>query len=373
MTDWGMSGRRDSYEFRLVDPFTLQETGGSLEVVDGSSNVTWGEDTDNLVSASIHVAGAVPGGRLVRVHHAISLPDGTDHSEVLGTFFLDFSDEDAMYGSVDLQASAYSTLIRFTDCYLVQDFVRGVGTNIVDEVRDIVEADGGRLRVGSAVDTTQTHTIPIWFGAGTVRSEVLETIAGWTGCELGVDDNGYVTWDKYVPPLSRAVKYRFEAGANCTYLPGYKASDNGRETYNRVVAEFSRQSKQDGDPYPLADSAFVDLPDSHPYSYARIGRRKDYHLDVSDPCTHSELQSQAKRYLYEHSGGVRYYEIEHVGIPGLRTGDRVEWVNEEDGARPLRLSCIVDQISMDLGPGAMCKTKLKAIDYATTGGYAYGD
>ena len=36
MTDWGMSGRVDSYDFLEVDPFTLEETGRTFDVADGA-------------------------------------------------------------------------------------------------------------------------------------------------------------------------------------------------------------------------------------------------------------------------------------------------------------------------------------------------
>lgn len=358
--DWGRSGRRDDYSFFRVDPFTLQETGETIEVVSGSNNVTWSLSSENYVSASLHLFRTTDADKLIRIKHTITLPDGYQESETLGTFFVDYSEADAKYGAVDRQANCYSTLMRFTDDVLAQDFVRPAGTNIIGEVRDLVTADGGRLVVDTTVDTDRQHTVGVWFQAGTNRAQVLRQIADWTGCVLGVDDLGNITWSKYVPPEQRPQKAILDA----VYLPGFHISTNSADTVNRVVAQFSRQSKQDGDPYPLADSAYVDLPAEHPYSYGHIGRRKAHYLSVGDPCSHDELVAQANRYLEEHAGGVDWYQVEHVGIPGLRPGHIVLWSGSNDASHNFGAVCLVEEISMELGPGAMCKTKLRAVGYA---------
>lgn len=389
MTDWGASNRRDEFEFVLVDPFSLNETGESVPVEAGKGSITWGvweADTDNLCSATIPLVRHTGKDRLIRVKHTITAGDGTKASETLGTFFVDHSEADATYGAVQRRASCYSTLIRFSGDDLAVDFSRTKGTNIVGEVRDLVEADGGRLRVMPGVDTSREHTMDIWFQVGTLRSTVLRTIANWTSCELGVDDEGFITWSPYVAPAQRALSYTFREGADdCVYVPGFHISDNREKRYNRVTAYYSRSSKpkharkdEDGnyvkdaegntvydydDDYPVSASAYVDLPPTNPFSYERIGRRIGLTMSVEEPCSDDELRSQAQRRLDEVSGGVEYYEIEHAGIPGLRIGQRVRYINSRDATVPLDLDCIVEQIQMTLGPGCPCKTKLRAIGY----------
>ena len=88
MTDWGMSGRRDRYEFLEVDPFTLRETGRVVDVLDGESSITWGLYTDNIVTASIAVVGSGVDG-LIRVRHTVELPNGTCDVRNLATLFID--------------------------------------------------------------------------------------------------------------------------------------------------------------------------------------------------------------------------------------------------------------------------------------------
>lgn len=361
MTDWGASGRTDEYSAHVVDPFTLQETGETVDMVSGEGNVTWRYDSDSYVSATINLINSTASDRLLRIKHSITMPDGTSYGETLGTFFVDDCTEDDVHGSVNRSASCYSTLCRFTDDVLVTDFSRPAGTNIVDEVRYIVEVDGGRLKVGQGVNTSQLHTVDVWFQIGTNRADVLRTIASWTSCELGVDDDGYVTWERYLPPESRAESYVFSDDSSCVYKAGMHVSDTLPDSINRVVAHYSRLSKSDDDTLPLSDSVIVELPSSHPYSYERIGRKKTYDYSFSSPVDHATLQSEAQRYLDEHSGGVTYIEIEHASIPGLRAGDVVRYINSLDGPERVDARCLVEEISMDLVPGGMCSTKLRRL------------
>ena len=386
MTDWGASGRRDEFSFVLVDPFSLNETGEAVDVVSGEGTITWGmweADTDNLVSASIPLVRHTGKDRLIRVKHVATAADSTVAEEVLGTFFVDYADAEARAGAVSRKASCYSTLLRFSADYLSRDFARTKGTNIVGEVRDLVEADGGRLRVMPGVDESREHTMDIWFQVGTRRSTVLRTIAGWTGCELGVDDDGFVTWSAYVPPEGRGVSHTFIEGEGCTYVPGFTLSDNRKDRCNRVVASFSRSSKpkharvgEDGsyvkdaegnivydydDEFPESDVAVADLPDADEYSFRRIGIRKSLSIEAQEACSHEDLMAMAQAKLSEASGNVQYYEIEHVGIPGLRIGQRVRYVNSHDATVPLDLDCVIEQMQMTLGPGCPCKSKLRVV------------
>ena len=73
-------------------------------------------------------------------------------------------------------------------------------------------------------------------------------------------------------------------------------------------------------------------------------------------------ERQANEYLNQHSASTRYFEIEHVGIPGLQVGDVVTYENSHDYSEPVYATCQVMQMDMDLGNGCMCTTKLKQIN-----------
>ena len=131
-----------------------------------------------------------------------------------------------------------------------------------------------------------------------------------------------------------------------------------------MVAYFSRESKQDDDAYPLSDSVTVDLPDSADFSYAHTGRRRTDVLEVTEPCDHASLQSQAQRLLDSSSGAWLDIVIEHASVPFLKVGDCVSFENKYDHDAPFRLSCIVMEMSVSsLSPFCMTQTKLRTIGW----------
>lgn len=352
MTDYGKSGRRDTYTYCLVDPFTLNETGETVEVEQGSSKLTWNYTGENILSGSFTLLSRPPSNRLIRVKHDLEV-DGEHRFETLGTLFLDWTGESAQSGLVTRSVNAYSTYWRFTQDCIIQDFFRPKGYNVVQEIREIVEADGGKLTVRPGVDTAKQHTMDICFPIETNRAEVINTIAGWIGCEVTVDEMGYIVLQPYVEPRLKTPKYDFVDNQNCTYVPGVDIEDDKADMVNRVVFYYSTDEQ--------TDRAMVDLPDSHPFSYVNIGRRVTHFEKVKDVVPHEQLVTQANGYLNAHSSSPRYYEIEHAYIPGLAVGDVVTYQNNKDYSEPIAATCQIMQIDMTLGDGGMCNTKLKEV------------
>lgn len=346
----------------LVDPFTLQDVR-EVDFDAANSSVTYAYYSDNYSSASINLEGSDYVGDtgqeyLLRVQHTVTA-DGTTASETLGTFFVDSMGKTALRRRQTRALSCYSTWLRSTADSLVDDFGRAQGYSVVQAIREVVEADGGHLRVMQGVDVSRTFGNPIGFEIGTAKSTVASTMAGWIDCTLKPGDDGYIELSKYVDPSQKAPAYTFTEGEGCVYVGGVDWSTNRDEVLNRVVAYYSRESKQDDDPYPLTDRVMVDLPSTNRFSYERVGRRKSEVLNVTDPCSHDELLSKAQTHLNENSGEILYVEIEHVGIPGLRAGDTVVYRNDidEDG---LRVQGLVTQMEISsLAPGCMCKSKIK--------------
>ncbi len=352
MTDWGASGRTDSYTFKLVEPFSLLETGGELEVEYGESDITFGYYTDNHATASIAASGEVPAGKLVRVGHHVEC-DGDEADEVLGTFFVEDQTADALDGLTTRSLDCYSTYLRFTGDVMVGDFYRAKGANVVDAIRYIVEANGGILEVLEGVDEGRTFGNDILFEIGETRSTVLSTIAGWIGCKMGVDALGNVTIGP-TPDFSEIQPaYAFEDGANCTYLSGYRVYDSNDDKVNRVLAYYSDEEG--------SASVWVDLDAGDPFSYESIGRHVSHVISKTEEATEDELRGEAQDYLDANHGSIWYYEIEHCQIPGVSAGSVVTYSNGVDGEEAVNAKCLVAEMGMTLGMGCMCKTKLKVI------------
>lgn len=365
-TDWGASGRVDTYSLAAVDPFTLKNQGW-LDFDAESCSLTEAYYSDNYSAATIALENSdyVSDGaeRLLRVYHTARAADGTEVTETLGTFFVDSMSRTAQFQRQSRKLSCYSTLLRHSADSLVNDFSRAKGANVVAAIRSIVEADGGKFRVMDGVNTARTFGQPISFEIGTCKKTVMSEIAGWIGCTIGVGVDGYIQIAPYQNPRNVAPKYTFTEGEQCVYLPGVDWDSNRDEVLNRVVMYYSRESKADDDAYPLTDRVMVDLPESSRWSYEKVGRHKSEVVSVSQPCSHAELLERAQTYLQENSAEILYITIEHVQIPGLHAGDTVIYRNTTDEGG-VNVKCLVTQMEIgSLNPGCMCTSKLKVLDW----------
>lgn len=358
--DWGATGRRDYYRLSLVDPFTLQEVG-SAELESGSSSLTWSYGGENQLGASIDLAEGDyrQGGydRMVRIHHTVEIGDfAKDYT--MGTLFVSNMSARPIYRQSRRTLQCYGPWWRHTQDVFALDFTRNPGDNAVDGIRYLVEVDGGTLVIGPGVDTGRLHVKGLHCSAGQNKGEVLRAYAGFIGCELITDVSGALELREYVPPQDREPVYTFTSGANCIYLSGYGYETNRDEPINKVVAYFSRESKQDDDPYPLSDSVQVYLNPADDYSFQRCGRNRTQVLQVNEPCSHEDLQAHAQRVLDERSAAIEYVTIEHAGVPWLRVGDCVRYVNDVDG--PVDTIAIIEEMAVQsLGPWCRTKTKLR--------------
>lgn len=403
MTDWGKSGRVDTYRAVLVNPFTLEEAE-EIDIDLDSSSITYGYYTDNIVQANITVVhtgmtetGDADNGNIldginymIRIYHTCVVDDYADET-CMGTFFVDSTTSQAENHYVTRSMSCYSALWRMTQDIIIYDFARSTGYNVVQEIQELIRDDyyyyfnddnifgTSLLVVKSGVDTSRTHTRDISFDAGTARSEVINTIAGWIDCEIGVDPYGYITIGPYLAPDEKAISYTFKEGENCVYLASYTYEEQSEDPINRVKVCYSREEKsklknEDGsyqtdsngdyvyDDYPLSDYVVVELPEDYAFSYARIGRMKSEILTLTDPIDHSEMETKAWTYLYENCGSTTYMTFQHVGIPDLEVGQVVRYINYSDGSGCLDVKGLITEMNIDsLNPGCTTQTTIKVI------------
>ena len=351
-TDWGASGRTDEYSFFRVDPYTLANIE-EIDVDAENSSITWGLDTDNRVSATLHVLNDVVKDSMVRIVHTVEA-DGDTSTRTLATLFPETNGTSSTFGTADRAINCYGALWRHSHDYLRTDHAYGPGDNCIGVIKEIVEADGGQLYVHGDAPVERTHTKDLFWGVGTNKLEMIETIAGWIDAEIGVTPDGMVSVRAYVPPGRKPVSFEFVEGANCLYEPGIEWEDTRDDAINRVIAFYSTDEE--------SDTACADLDPGHPYSAERIGRKKTYVMELSEPCTHEELVAKATNYLNEHAGSQVYIEITHAGVPGLECGQVVTYTNSIDYPDPISARFLVTEMSIDsLGPGCMTRTKMRWI------------
>lgn len=350
--DWGRSGRVDSYECRLVDPFTLADKG-PVAIDPRGSSVTWALYTETKASATIAVLDDLAKDSMLRLRHVVEV-GGERYAETMGTFFAASKSMKALHGRASRSMDCYSTLLRHSKDYLQQVHTYAPGDNVSAIIREIVEADGGVFTLGPGAPTDSVHTMDMHWEAGVNKLEMVEKLAGWIGGELSATDAGEVQLSAYVAPSARPVSWTFEAGRNCIYRPGFVSSEDEGEAYNKAVFWTSTDEE--------SASAAAVLAPTHPFSYERIGRHVTYVERVGEAMPREELQAKAAGWLEEHCGGAVYYEIEHAGVPGLRPGMAVRYVNRGDYAAPVDSLCLVTEMACDeLAPMCMTRTKMRSI------------
>lgn len=363
--DWGASGRVDRYSTYTVDPFTLEEYD-EVYLEESASSITYSYTSDNHMQATIELAegdytanGLGSQQRMIRIYDTVTIGSFSKRY-CLGTFFVANLTNNSLYGRQQRSLSCYGPMYRFTQDYMAEDFIRSAGTNCIDNMQYIIQNHGGTMVLGDGVNPSQTHTVDVNIAVGFNLAEALNIYAGWLNDEIVSLMDGTLQLRQYVSPLHRSPVYTFEEGTNCVYLPGIEFEVNRDEPINRVIAYFSREQKQDDDPYPLSDSCHVNLAESEPFSYENCGRYRTQVMQVSEPCSHEDLVAQAERALEEGSASTMCLNIEHVGIPWLRVGDCVTYVNNRDQGKANVTTGIIEEMAISsLSPLCMTKTKIR--------------
>ena len=363
MTDWAHSGRTDAFTCHLVNPESLQDV---REVaIDGAKcSLSWGYYTDNRLSGKVVLAEGddfVDGevAQMVRLRQKTTV-DGQTFERVLATMFVKSAELETRGGQRTRTLTCYGPLYRYTQDELIDDFQCLQGRSIVEELCALATDRGGKAYVAPEVDRTRRHTVTTdFFELGTTVMSVLNTIAGWADLEITDTPWGEMRIGNYTLPRDKGSVYTYTEGRTCVRLPGVTRSDNrGDSRYNRVLAYYSRDSKEDGDSLPLADRAVAVLGDGSPFSYARCGRWASHVEKVTEACSHDSLQAKAERVLEDNSGSIEYVEIEAADVQEVSCGDAVTYV---EAGTPVK--CLVTQMETTGGltPGMPVRLKMKVV------------
>lgn len=325
MVDWAASDRTERLRYELVDPFTLEDINKTIECDDASTSITcdcYGSCVMSASATAVDSTNVVDGyAKGVRIVQEIFV-DGERRDRTIGTFLVDSAPSRSENGRTTRRMQLYAPMVRLSENSFTDDFSRDVGYSVVQEIREIVESEGCLLRVMPGVDESVKHTQPSFFEIGSAKADAIRQLAGWIGCRIGVDANGYVTLAPARDLSKASPSYVFEAGENCIYTPGFDWSDGGRDVLNRVVLYYTSDAG--------TLRAYAELPDEAPFSRARTGRNRSSAQSVTEQPSGADLAELAKRALSDGSAALATIEITAAQNPTLAVGDVVRFVDEID-------------------------------------------
>lgn len=366
-TDWGATGRRDTYSFALVDPHTMQEVG-PLEADAAESSVTFALDSDHMASAKIRrvnwPAGNLGLDRMIRVTHTATAADGTQAREVLGTFFPSIPKRTAKNGTALEDVECVSALAALSQDVTDDTFHAPAGSNVVGNIRRLVSYAGRPLSVAPGVDTARLHTVDIFREKGENRLDFVREYAGWIGCTISPAPSGAVSLEPKVQANTQQPVYRFADTAAGVHVAGFSLSVPDAPL-NHVLAWWSSDTAT---PWGYSGRAVADLPATSPFSFESMGRRFSESLEVTEPCSPEELQGRASEHLVANAAAATV-EITHASVPGLMVGDIVTFSDSSADVSPVIYTCRIKQMEMTLGPFCLCRTTLEILDWLAL---AYG-
>lgn len=354
MSDWAQSGRINTFDFVLVDPFTLQEVG-SIESRSDAGSLSWNVDASNWYSATLNLAEQPSRDYMIRVKQRIQLED--EYSEqVLATMFVDKAPVSYLNGKGLWKASCFSPMYRYTKDILYGNHFWPVGHKVVDAIKEIVVADGSLFKIDNTAgyNLDRTFSVPVMFPHGYKKYDAIQEMASWIGCKIYPDAYGYITLAPWIDPSLRPLTFDFTEGVNeCVYQRGYNYEDLQADSYNRWLVWYETAEGSS-----VADAH---LDGNHPFSFQRIGRWVTYTETVQDAIPQTDLQALADRRKAENSVYDRYIEIKYASNPYVNVGCRVRYENSNDGVKPIAVLGEMAQIDLKLDKTALATGKIRVI------------
>lgn len=399
---WTTSGRIDSFEFEIVAPNNYEKTIGYLTGVTGGK-LNFGYDTDLKVSGSLDVSSSkYIDSCIVRIHFRPRLSDSQKKDIILATCFaytgnMTF-DKGRYYGTVEL----VSTLARYTDDVLQQNFTIGKNKTYKNELKRLFkkESTGGKYKYGSNV-TDKKCTSAKLFEAGKSTMEVVQAVAKGLDSRVDVDKYGIMTITKYFAPSKRSCEYKLPTGSYSVVLPSVEITDSKPDMPNRVayrcevsykVKEYVRDKKGNKVKYESGKNkgkyktktvektrtvtGKAVVKESSPLHYQKRGRwvtqvftykkkisaskvNTDAKLEAELAKIKKEANSKAATKLSSLISGKKRYTIECYYLP-IKCGQVVEFEYIASGIK-LHVQAMVENIEIDLSVGAKMILTLKHV------------
>ena len=319
--DWKSCELLHQFSVEMVDPLDRDMVLGVLPIKTTGS-VTWDDDSDTRVSASIDVPDWSQWieNSWLRVVHEI---DGTDYRSVLGTFLV--WDEGARWAINRQEASPQlvSCLKALEVDRLTGPLFVGIGATAKAALMSVFDATGHRYAFAPDCKDYRMSAVRA-YDAGETRLSVAQELALLAGDELVAGDDGRVVVRAYTEPALRSPSFTLDAEAGgLVHAASVSRSSDSRQRPSRSIVTWAG----DEEAGVGAVSGFWDLGGGHPASAARRGYTvAEVHElgDMPGPRTSAQAQAIARSYLPDDSAPVTEWQVETVIVP-VRGGDVVSF------------------------------------------------
>ena len=347
MASWLDRERRDILTAQLLTPSGYSDIGW-LEGVTGGS-ITDDHDTDTRIAATITTIAPETDVDLamMRLWHEARFSDGDVQTELLGTFFALRTSEDWKSGTnsvtFDLKSALYglSSDIAPTAKTLGKDsFARAAFEAICKECRRPyawLDADNRRFSANKVLE------------AGKSNLSRLHELANMSGNRLDVDEQGRLTFQKYVRPRNRSVVMELEHTSPMVLSSGISRSTDEMEVPSRAIVTWNHsQSVRVKGKSTTQQKAITAYADVDAGAHSSIGRRgfrvATYHQEDDLGTSTALAQQMARKYLDEEDEVSTTWTVPCRWFP-IKAGQCISWLAPD---ADVYRKCLVTRVERDL-------------------------
>lgn len=244
MADWNDRISSTSYRFMRVDRKTGLETE-QLTMLKGGT-ITRNNDVRIMETAEVGVVGSLSlGPDLVRIYMDARFDDGTEKTEMLGTFIPSIPSRDVRSGYSTSTVKLYGRLQELLDDKFTTPVTLPGGSNAVQEAKKVCEGMGLTVIADQSSYTT-TNARSYGVGASQSNSETGDTKLDMVNDLLSLadfmavktDPLGRVLMRKYIAPEDRAPSWEFSEGPNARFESAMTDERDTTSVANHVVVYY---------------------------------------------------------------------------------------------------------------------------------------
>lgn len=344
--NWLDEERRDILTVQLVTPSGYSSVGW-LEGVTGGT-ITDDHDTDTRIAATITTIApeTYVDLAMMRLWHEARFADGESSSELLGTFFALRTSESWKSGTnsvtFDLKSALYglsSDVAPVPKTLAKNSLARAAFESVCKDCKRPFAWNGNNKR----------FTANKVLEAGKTELSRLHELAALSGNRLDVDEQGRLTFSKYVQPKNRTAVMSLEHDSALVLASGISRSTDEMEIPSRAIVTWNHSQsvkvKGKTTTQQKAITAFADVASGAHSSLGRRGFRVATYHQEDDLGTSTALaQQMARKYLDAEDDISVTWTVPCRWFP-IKAGECIRWLPPD--ADEYR-KCLVTRVERNL-------------------------